>query len=121
LSNYKIESKYRKELNSKFISFKNPYYFTPANSQETAAVEFLNFMERHPPILSIPKQDDQQSCTIFNPENPGNSWLTIDRANAKDYDWFFKGSFFPVGLTHYMAVDLVALSNSRPLIEINTT
>lgn len=120
VSEEEIELRHQVELNEEFLYFKNPHYFRPAKSRETAAVEFLKFMEKCPPLLSITRDHGKKSFTIFDPETPETPWLTIDGSNEKDYNWMFKDPFLPAGLTHYMVVDLVALAHSKPLNDIDS-
>ncbi len=119
VSKDKIESEYLRELKDRFLWFKNPYHFSPAKMRGTSGIEFLNFMEQHPPIISITDESDQKNFTIFDPGNPESRWLTFNNSNSSDYKWIFDGPFLPAGLTHYMAVDLVALAKSKPLIELD--
>lgn len=117
VSEEKIEASFKKQLEHKFHWFKNPYYF-PASSSTMRSQEFLKFMEKHPPILSIGRIQEGFSCIIYDPANPEMAWLSIDQSNQKIYDWMTLQPFAPLGLTHYIAVDLVALAKVKPLIKI---
>ncbi|MEN8237190.1 MAG: hypothetical protein ABFQ95_06595 [Pseudomonadota bacterium] len=116
-SETKIESQYSKKLDDAFSNFKNPYPF-PAETRENRGVEFLKFMEQHPPILSADNgRFIKDSITIFDPNSPAQPWLTINEENKTDYQWVFKGPFAPAGATHFIAVNLVALAKSKSLVE----
>ena len=114
-SETKINARYIDEVAHNFKYFKNPYPFPDAPSQDNTAIEFLKFMEKHPPILSIPHKNH---LTIYDPKNPSKPWLTIDETNAHTYDWISTRPFRPAGITHFIAVDLLALAQSKPLIAI---
>jgi hypothetical protein len=115
VSEEKKELRTQKVVQTQFSVFKNPYVFPPVPDRSKRSAAFLEFMEKHPPILSVDKEKTiKQSFTLFNPDEPTEAWLTVDAAN-REYEWMFQGPFKPAGLTHYMVVDLVALANSRPL------
>jgi len=96
-------------LDKKYHFYKNPYPFPSAKDQNMAGKEFLEFMEKHPPILS--KQKDRM--VIFNPQT-SESDITIMNG-CKGYEFMNKRVFKPVGSTHYVAVDLLALATSKEL------
>lgn len=113
--NKKIEDVLPNEIKSQFFCFKNPYSFPPAPSREQVSIPFLEFMEKYPPILSIPQKDH---LVIYEPQDPQTPWLTIDESNWQTYNWISTRPFKPAGITHFIAVDLVALADSKPLLEI---
>ena len=101
------------QIEEEFQLFINPYPYPPANDRATRSVDFLEFMTKHSPILSVDGEKTIRSnFTLFNPKKPTEPWLTVDNRN-KDYEWMFQPPFQPMGLTHYMVVDLVALAESR--------
>lgn len=106
--NFKL--KYRKQ---------SPFSDQPFRSTTRNIIEF---MKKHPPILSV----DGENCrsikdclTIFDPQNPGEPWLIIDRNNFEsqaNYQWIFCEPFQNwKDHTHYIAVELKALADSRPI------
>jgi hypothetical protein len=114
-SEMKINSIYEREIENKFRDFKNPCHFPPAPTPEKMPIEFLAFMEKHPPILSVLNRNH---FTIYDPKNFRTPWLTIDEANRQTYDWIHTDPFLPAGNTHFIAVDLLALAHSKPLMKI---
>ena len=119
-------------LKLKYNIYKNLGY---TRHHSMSPEEFLDIVQKHPPIISVdpPLIFDPQLCvdrclsnkndkepakrynfTLFNPENPSERWLSIDSGN-EDYQWIFMGPFIPALATHYIAINLIDLANSRPI------
>jgi hypothetical protein len=97
-----VEEQYRR--------YKNPYPFASAKNKEEEDKEFLKFMEKHPPILSV----ENDKMIIYNPQSPSEPDLTIEKSDKK-YEWMNVRALKPSGSTHYVAVDLLELANSKTL------
>lgn len=114
----KIASQYSSRLDDDFHRFKNPFPFPLAKPDEQGK-GLLKYMEKNPPLLSAKSFSGEREFTLFDPKNSNQVWLTLNQVNRDQYDWLFRRPFFPMGTTHYFAVDLEALAKSRPLIEMN--
>jgi hypothetical protein len=105
----------RCDLEERFYLYRTLYHFESATSKETEVEEFLAFMEKHPPILSI---KDRQ-VTIINPHSPSTPVLMIDTKNPT-YEWMNAYCFQPsTREIHYIAIDLLALANAKSLAPID--
>lgn len=99
-----------------YARFRDPYNIFGMTSEESMNT-LLNLMERHPPIISLgwSNKNINDHLSIYDTPTAPSPWLVIDEKNEKDYEWIFKDPFAPAGSTHYIAVDLQALSDARPL------
>lgn len=80
-----------------------------------AVVDMDSFLEKHPPIISVDNiKSAKSSMVIYDDKEPMKPWLSIKKDDP-DYDWIFTNPFEPAHITHYIAVDLQALAQSRPL------
>lgn len=82
-------------------------------------------LAKHPPIISVSYPEKPpfsvQAITIYKEPSSKEPWLSISRENPKCYKWMFEEAFLPIdSSTHYMAVDLRALAQCRPLDSLNT-
>jgi hypothetical protein len=94
--------------------YKNPYTFKAATNKESQAEEFLQFMEKHPPILS----KKNEKMVIYNPLSRSEPDITIEKGN-KEYEWMHIHALRPVGSTHYVVIDLQALASSKALDSVS--
>jgi hypothetical protein len=115
ISEQKLIANLPVQLEKEFRYFKNPYTF-PTKELTNMTEEFLKFMEKYPPILSVDMERSiREHFTILNPEKPSEPVLSVDDKNREDYQWMFMEPCKPVGRTHYLVVDLRVLANSRPV------
>ncbi len=115
VSEKKIAEKLSKKLPDEYKYHKNPYSFSGVKDQTQSTEAFLEFMKKHPPLLSVDDGKSIYKCfTIFNAEDLSKPWLTVDTTNA-NYQWMFTRICRPGGVTHYIVVDLKALADSRPI------
>lgn len=113
VSEEKVNARLKDNMKEEFDSFKNPYSSPFSQDRETRAVGFLEFMKKYPPIISATYgKVGLENLTIFEPKDLSKIWLSINESD-KDYQWVFTEPFSPQGITHFIAVDLVALADSR--------
>jgi hypothetical protein len=97
------------DIKRRYHFYKNPYAFKSATNKETQAEEFLKFMEKHSPILSVQKE----KMVIFNPQAPSEPDITIEQGN-KAYEWMQVQALRPI-FTHYVVIDLLTLASCKTL------
>lgn len=116
VSEGKLNAIVEERMKEAYKKFKTPYYFEPAMlNKETTSAEYLKYMEKYPPLLSVTNGNmGMVKFIIFDKDNPDKPWLTVEESNY-DYSWMFQFPFMPHGRTHYLVVDLAALAKSRAL------
>lgn len=108
------QSKIKKciDLDREYDKYRNPFSFPPARESKTESSEFLKFMEKHPPLLSVDGTSSfREKMSIYETPDSQEPWLTISNDNRGTYDWMYRDIFSPSGETHYIAVDLKALAD----------
>lgn len=108
-------NKIHKDLEAEYNTWKTPYYF----SHGWKGFETIDkLMAAYgPPLLSVDTQDGRyikNTLIIFDKNHPDQQWLTIQRGDP-NYDWIFTYPFSPAGTTHFIAADLDALADLKPL------
>ena len=97
-------------LDDQYENFLKPYY----HNDKTES--FLQFLEKHPSILSISvDQNKNKSFILYDSVDSNEPWLVFDKTK-KDYQWMFTEPYRPAGITHYFVVDLKVLADSKIIV-----
>ena len=77
--------------------------------------KYYTFWMEHRGIV----ERDGQKLYIEDPENRGNTWLTIDKKNKTTYSWLFSPIFADVGGVGFFAIDLRELAEYGKLATLS--
>lgn len=118
ISSQKVKEAIERALKDQYEGSAEGHWEYPAYKGHVDDME--SFIAKHPPIISVDnKKRVEASMVIYDPQEQLKPWLTIEKGDP-DYDWIFTEPFDATGFTHYIAVDLKALAESRQLDSLSS-
>lgn len=113
ISQEKLNAQVEYKIFREMEDFKNPYTFLSDKNAKPGFQSFLEVIANNPPILSVDRTTRiKDQFTLYDPKDPQVPWLSVDKSN-ENYQWLFKETFEPAGITHYMVVNLQSLANCK--------
>ncbi len=112
ISDVGVKQVVQESMRDDYSRFKNPY---EAPNGERNSQVFLEFMKKHPPILSVDQGKFlEKKMIIYEGPISDRIWLSIEKGNPH-YKWLFMNPFQPAGITHFVVTDLKALADAAPV------